>query len=70
MKPENAAAIQKLLDEVTWEVIPTPTDLEPGELYATHSGMLKLMDVELRVHQLNDGQRIIDADDLAKLFGV
>jgi len=72
MKDESAAqaGVKKMLDEVTWGPNPVPEGLKPGELYATHSGVIRFNGIEIRVHQLNDGQRILDADDLAKLFGI
>ena len=33
---------------------------------ATHSGVLKLGDFELRVHRLDDGTTVIEADDFKK----
>jgi hypothetical protein len=33
---------------------------------ATHSGMWKLGDLELRVHRLDDGRAVIDAEDFKK----
>ena len=35
---------------------------------STHRGTLTVMGVELVVHQLSDGQRIIEAEGLGKLF--
>ena len=35
---------------------------------STHRGTLTIMGVELVVHQLSDGQRIIEAEGLGKLF--
>lgn len=63
---ESAAAMDELLDLVDWQ----PTGEVPGgdELYCTHSGVLKMAGVELRVYQLNDGQRVFDADDVIRFF--
>lgn len=33
---------------------------------ATHSGILKLGDLELRVYKLDDGTTVIEAEDLKK----
>lgn len=60
----------RLLDSVVWE--PTGADgaNADGLPYATHSGVLTLGELELRVYQLSDGRRIIDADDFVKLLGI
>lgn len=59
--------IEKLLDqEVEWEKIdPKGFVGEEGTLYATHQGVLEIGAAKLRVYQLNDGQRVFDADDVA-----
>jgi hypothetical protein len=63
MKPP----IEALLDKVKYE----PTNCEPtGGLYATHTGVLKIGDIELRVHVLNDGQRVIEQNDLMRALGM
>lgn len=36
---------------------------------ATHSGVLKIGEAELRCHVLSNGLRIFDGDDLARFFG-
>lgn len=41
-----------------------------GDLpYATHSGVLHIFGVDLKVFRLSTGQAIIDADDLERFFG-
>jgi hypothetical protein len=65
--------IDALLDKVEW----TPTEngepreeWKPGDLpYATHSGMLDLGGIMLRVYQLNTGDRVIDGEDVEKFLG-
>ena len=44
---------------------PTISDDMP---YATHSGVLNIMGVELKVYRLNTGQAIIDSEDMMRLF--
>lgn len=39
-------------------------------LWATHSGVLKIGDFEIRCHILSDGTRIFDAEDLEKYYGL
>jgi hypothetical protein len=58
-----------------WQTVPpgsVPPEAEPPTAErlptAVHSSTLKLSGVELRCHVLDDGRRIIDADDLARLF--
>ena len=36
--------------------------------YSTHSATVTVMGIELTVHNLNNGQRIIEADGLERLF--
>jgi len=38
--------------------------------YATHHGVMRLLDMELKCYRLNDGRTIIDADDMRKFFGL
>jgi hypothetical protein len=35
---------------------------------ATHTGVMKFGDLEIRVHRLDDGRTIIDADDFKKIM--
>lgn len=35
---------------------------------ATHSGIWKIGDMEIRVHRLDDGRRVIAADDFKKVL--
>ena len=46
-----------------------PANLTEGALWATHSGVLKFGEIELRCHILSNGTRIFDKDDIEKLFG-
>lgn len=62
------APIDALLDTVEWDAHPAPADLEPGTLYATHSGTLDLGGVLLRVHTLSNGQRVIDERSILELL--
>lgn len=58
--------IDIMMDAVAWE----PTGLTGGDglPYATHSGVLHIMDKSLRCYRLNTGQAIIHADDMNALF--
>ena len=60
-------AFQQLLDAMTW--IPIEALAAGGGLYATHYGLLRIGDIELRVYQLNNGTRVIEEGDLLRFFG-
>lgn len=47
---------------------PVPENIKEGQLWATHSGTLKLDDFELKCHILNNGERVFDADDVQRYF--
>jgi hypothetical protein len=50
--------------------VPRETDLVPDNIpFVTHEGILKIGDVELKVYQLNTGQRVINSESFAALFG-
>ncbi|MCK9458281.1 MAG: hypothetical protein M0R80_01355 [Proteobacteria bacterium] len=67
---ESKSPIQILLDGVEWESLPAePPELDGEVPFATHRGVLDLGGVKLKVYQLSDGQRVIDAEDLEALFG-
>ena len=59
-------SIHDLLDGVEWKFL---GHQEPGETpHATHSGVLRIGDVELRCYQLSNGQRVFDSDDVDAMF--
>lgn len=60
--------IDMILNGVEWIAAEPPDTTDDGIPYATHSGMLRVGEFELRCYQLSDGQRIFDADDLATFF--
>lgn len=41
----------------------------PEGLHATHVGVLAFYGFDLRVYQLSNGNRVIDADDVKAFFG-
>lgn len=54
------------------EMTPLPVDDEPradGLLHATHEGVLEIGELTIRVWQLSDGQRVLDAGDVERFFG-
>jgi len=44
---------------------PIAFDRAPEGLHATHQGVFEIAGATFRVYQLSDGQRVIDAEDLA-----
>lgn len=60
--------IDRFLDTIEWRAMETPSNTD--ELHATHCGILEIAGVRLHVYQLSDGQRVIDADDMEKFFGI
>lgn len=40
-----------------------------GLPYATHEGSIEILGCTIRVFQLNDGMRIVNADDVKAFFG-
>lgn len=60
--------IEVLLDRVEWENCDTPDQLHTGDLYATMKGELNFLGFKFRCYVLNDGQRVLNADDVEKFF--
>lgn len=60
---------EKLIEQHATTQNPKPEGLKEGELWATHSGVWKCGDTELRVHRLSNGVSVIDADDFNRVFG-
>lgn len=54
---------------VQWEDIPQTKSHPPGSLFATHEGKLTIGDFTFRCYQLNNGQRVFDAEDVEAFFG-
>lgn len=71
-EPADSQAMSSPIDHVMklveWRENGKPANLTEGELWATHSGEMKLGEISLRVHRLSNDQRVIDADDFHKLF--
>ena len=64
-----SAPINTMIDNVATPNEP-PENLKEGQVWATHSGVLKMGEIELRCHVLSSGQRIFDAEDVEKFFGI
>ena len=59
--------IDSLLAHVEWQELPgkvSDWDLP----VATHSGVLDIMGIKLRVYRLNTGEAVINEDDLAEFL--
>lgn len=53
---------------VDWQPLPAP-DSESTLPHATHEGVLRVGDIELKCFQLTNGQRVFDLNDVERLFG-
>jgi hypothetical protein len=60
--------IDKLLDQLHWTEVKRPRDPRGTLPFATHEAVLEIDGHKLRVYQLDNGQRMIDADDAAAYF--
>lgn len=60
--------VDKVIDSVVTEN-KKPKNLKENSIWATHSGVLKIGEIELRCHVLSNGMRIFDKDDIDKYFG-
>lgn len=56
--------IEQLLDGIQYEDIEKGENISDGTLYAIKKGTLDIEGFSLTVYVLNDGRRIIDANDL------
>lgn len=65
----SKSPIDAYLDTIEWRELP-PNEVDKSDVlpYATHEGVLTAGDSQLRVYQLNTGDRIIDKDDMDKFF--
>jgi hypothetical protein len=61
----NKRPIDILLDQVDYKPIPGMMPPKSKNIpYATHEGILKIGDIEIKVYVLNDGRRVIDAETI------
>jgi hypothetical protein len=60
--------IETMLNSITWVPVENATPTADGIPYATHSGVLKVAGMTLRVYQLDDGTRVIEQSDLRAFF--
>jgi hypothetical protein len=66
----QATPIDRIMEAVEWKPLPAPIGDEAKGLYATHDGVLAIGGLRFRCYQLNDGQRLLDADDVERVFDV
>ena len=60
--------IDIMLDNVKWEPV-YHTDANDDDIrIATHTGILDFGGFKFKVYQLDDGRRVIDAEDVEKFF--
>jgi len=57
-----------LLDQLDWR--PTGAAASGAKRYATHVGFLRLGGHEVKVYQLNTGERVFDAKSCESLLGM
>lgn len=73
MSHDPSNPFEAMLDEIAWEPLDAPppevTGPAAGLPYPTHEGFLGIGGAKLRVFRLNTGERIVDSNDLAALFG-
>jgi len=66
--------IDNMLDQVEWKPMEEKAEWHDGTRQdiptVTHSGILQIGDVQMRVFRLSDGKAIIAAEDLAAFFGM
>lgn len=59
-----------MFENVRWKELAALEEDQGDGLWATHEGTLEFAPgVSLRCYQLNDGQRVLDADDVTRFFG-
>lgn len=62
------AIIRSLFSTVEWTPTEPPDDLQPGELYATHLGTLRIGNGELNCVVLNNGARVFEEESMHKFI--
>jgi hypothetical protein len=60
--------LDKLLDQLHWTAVKRPRDPRGTLPFATHESVLEIDGHKLRVYQLDNGQRVIDANDAVAFF--
>lgn len=59
----------RLFDTLEWKPLPEWAQEADEIPHATHEAILEIGGRQLRVYQLNNGMRVINAGDLQEFFG-
>lgn len=62
--------IDQMMNAVEWQPVEGEMVADDGLPYATHTGVLNIGGFAFKCYQLNTGQRLIDAEDMERFFGV
>ena len=60
--------IDLILDAVEWKALATGEPSDDGIPVATHEGILRIGNAELKVYQLSNGVRVIEEQSLVRFF--
>ena len=61
-------AEQLIIDQAKWTEVDPPSDNEGDLPFPTHSGELDIFGRTLKVHRLNDGRCIIEAESFKEMM--
>lgn len=61
--------IEQMLDLVDWAAIERTEEPKADLPHATHSGVLTIGAIDLKVFRLSNGMAVIDADDMQRFLG-
>lgn len=61
-------AMEALMDAVRWIPVEAPPDAKSEDKYSTHYGEFTVGEFKFRCYQLNDGQRVIHQEDVARFM--
>lgn len=62
------AALELLFDKVEWATTGLESEALDEQPVATHTGILKIGEREIRVYKLSDGNRVANPQDVERLF--
>jgi hypothetical protein len=65
---DQSAPVEAMMATVKWELLPQGESLSSDQLYATHEGWLDIGGFRLKCYQLNNGERVFDADCVERFF--
>lgn len=64
---EVEVLLNLMLDNLQWKKLEINTDAHSG-LYATHESVLHFCGSEIKCYRLNNGMRVLDANDVDKFL--